>query len=253
MAYNVPQQISAEQLGSMTLALADFGPQYATYQTLVDSELTLVLERAVDACDPLKEQTALSKYGWSKGYARWFGQAGDQFEQIGTNVDVYSSATNAETKIRYDTKQIRQDQLAVGGCQGIGIEHITDLALPTIGDQSSSVRVDFSVDHVRGSMHLLTFRRDRVVATVTIMRFNATDSSQELIDLAKKVDERLLTVITSPLTYALPTNERVLAYDELDPLLHRNVRDAHLVVHVADGSRTPCDRRIRAPRAARSA
>jgi hypothetical protein len=170
--------------------------------------LTLVLERAVDACDPLKEQAALSKYGWSKGYARWFGFEGDILEQIGTNVDVYSTAANADTKIRYDTKQLRQDQLAVGGCQGVGIEHIEDLALPTIGDQSWSVRVDFSVDHVRGSMHLLTFRRDRIVATVTIMRFNATDSSTELLELAKKVDERLLTVITTPLTMAQPVNVR---------------------------------------------
>jgi hypothetical protein len=192
----------------MTLALADFGPQYATYQTLVDSELTLVLERAVNACDPLKEQTALSKYGWSKGYSRWFGFGEDILEQVGTDVDVYSTAANADTKIKYDTKQLRQDQLAPGGCSGIGIEHITELGLPTIGDQSWSVRVDFSVDHIRGSMHLLTFRRDRVVATVTIMRFNATDSSQELLDLAKKVDERLLTVITAPLTYAQPSTER---------------------------------------------
>ena len=199
-AYSIPQEISAEQLGSMTLALTDFGPQYASYATLVDTELTIVLERAVDACDPLKEQAALSKYGWSKGYSRWFGFEGDILEQVGTNVDVYSTASNADTKIRYDVKQLRQDQLAVGGCQGIGIERIEDLALPTIGDQSWSVRVDFSVDHVRGSMHLLTFRRDRIVATVTIMRFNATDSSQELLDLAKKVDERLLTVITAPLT-----------------------------------------------------
>ncbi len=207
-AYNIPGEISAEQLGSMTLALTDFGPQYASYATLLDSELTLVLERAVDACDPLKEQAALSKYGWSKGYARWFGFEGGILEQVGTNVDIYSTPANADTKIRYDTKQLRQDQLAVGGCRGIGIENIEDLGLPTIGDQSWSVRVDFSVDHVRGSMHLLSFRRDRIVATVTIMRFNATDSSQELLDLAQKVDERLLTVITAPLTISEPSGAR---------------------------------------------
>jgi hypothetical protein len=208
MAYSVPTEISAEQLGSMTLALTDFGPQYATYATLVDSELTLVLERAVDACDPLKEQTALNKYGWSKGYSRWFGFEGDILEQVGTDIDVYSTSANADTKIRYDIKQLRQDQLAPRGCGGIGIERITDLALPTVGDQTWSVRVDFSVDHVRGSMHLLRFRRDRIVATVTIMRFNASDSSQELHDLAKKVDERLLTIITSPLTSNEPKRDR---------------------------------------------
>jgi hypothetical protein len=206
--YNIPPEISAEQLGSVTLALADFGPEYATYETLIDSELTTTVERGINACDPLKEQTALSRYGWSKGYSRWFGFEGDILEQVGTNVDVYSTPTNAETKIRYDTKQIRQDQLAPGGCNGVGIEHITDLGLPTVGDQSWSVRVDFSVDHIRGSMHVLTFRRDRIVATVTIMRFNATDSSQELVDLAKKVDERLLTVITAPLTLAEPVHGR---------------------------------------------
>ncbi len=199
-AYNIPPEISAEQLGSITLALADFGPAYATYQTLVDSQLTFTVERSVNACDPLKEQTALSKYGWSTGYSRWFGIAGDVIEQVGTDIDVYSTADNASTKIKYDTKQIHQDQLAPGGCNGVGIEHITDLGLPTIGDQSWSVRVDFSINHIRGSQHILIFRRDRIVATVSIVRFNATDSSSALMDLAKKVDERLLTIITAPLT-----------------------------------------------------
>jgi hypothetical protein len=203
-AYTVPPVISAEQLGSMTLALADFGPEYASYQTIVDSELTLVLERALAACDPAKEQTALSKYGWSKGYSRWFGIEGDVIEQVGTDVDVYSTAENAATKIRYDTKQIRQDQLAPGGCNGIGLENIAELGLPIVGDQSWAVRVDFSVDHIRGSMHVLIFRRDRIVATVSIVRFNAADSSLALMDLAKKVDERLLTIITAPLTMAWP-------------------------------------------------
>jgi hypothetical protein len=207
MAYNVPPALSGEQLGSIALALADFGPEYATYETIVDSELTLAIERGIDACDPAREQAALSRYGWSKGYARWFGIGGEILEQVGTNVDVYATVDGASTKIKYDTRQVRQDQLAPNGCRGVGLENIKDLGLPTVGDQSWSVRVDFSTAHVRGSTHLLTFRRDRIVATVTITRFNATDSSQALLDLAKKVDERLMTVITAPLTLVPPAPE----------------------------------------------
>jgi hypothetical protein len=205
-AYNVPPEISAAQLQSITLALADYGPRYATFETTIDSELTATVERAINSCDPFKEQTSLGKYGWSKGYVREFGlpEDGELIDSVsvGSIVDVYSTPENAATKIRYDSKQIYEDQKAIGGCQGIGLERIEELGLPTIGDQSWSVRVHFAIAGVRGSTHLIMFRRDRIVATVSVTRFNSEDSSAEVLDLAKKVDERLLTVITAPLSIA---------------------------------------------------
>jgi hypothetical protein len=208
--YTVPTEISAQQLQGITLALADFGPRYATFDTVVDSELTAVVERALSACDPYREQTALSKYGWTKAYAREFGER--EAEELPSNVhvgsfvDVFSSPENAATKIRYDTKQVHEDQLAPGGCDGIGFETIETLGLPTVGDQSWAVRINFAVAGFRGSRHLLTFRRDRIVATVVITRLNSEDSSLELMALALKMDERLLSLITAPLTVA-PTGD----------------------------------------------
>jgi hypothetical protein len=207
-AYNVPPEISAEQLQSITLALADYGPRYATFETETDTEITATIERALGACDPSREQTALSKYGWSKAYAREFGVVPDlaalDSVAVSSVIDIFSTAENAETKIRYDSKQIREDQRAPGGCQGVGIERIEELGLPTIGDQSWSVRLHFSVNGVRGLVHLITFRRDRLVATVSITRFNSEDSSAEVHDLAKKIDDRLLTLITTPLSISEP-------------------------------------------------
>lgn len=210
--YSIPPEISAAQLQAVTLALADFGPRYATFTSSVDSELTATIERSLDACDPAKEQAALSRYGWSKGYTRYFSlPEGGALESaaVGTVIDIYSTADNAATKIRYDAKQIRQDQRAPGGCQGIGIERIEELGLPVVGDQSWSVRAGLSIGGVRGSRQFITFRRDRIVATVSITRFNSEDSSAELLDLAQKVDARLLTMITAPLSSAAPMSERV--------------------------------------------
>jgi hypothetical protein len=211
VAYNVPPEISAEQLQSITLALADYGPRYATFETQADTEVTATIERALGACDPSREQTALSKFGWSKGYARDFGVAPDlaalDTVQVGSSIDIFSTAANAETKIRYDSKQIYEDQRAPGGCQGVGLERIEELALPTVGDQSWSVRLHFSVSGVRGLVHAITFRRDRIVATVTITRFNSEDSSAEVHDLAKMVDDRLLTLITTPLSISEPMRD----------------------------------------------
>jgi hypothetical protein len=210
--YNVPAEISAQQLQGITLALADFGPRYATFETIVDSEMTAAVERAIDACDVFREQTSLGKYGWSMAYARAFGEAsGDDLPanvHVASVVDVYSTPDNASTKIRYDTKQIHEDQLAPGGCNGVGFERIETLALPTVGDQSWAVRVNFAVAGFRGARHLLMFRRDRIVATVMITRLNAEDSSLELMALALKMDERLLSLITAPLTVAPAADPR---------------------------------------------
>jgi hypothetical protein len=206
-AYNIPPEISAEQLQSVTLGLADFGPRYASFETAVDSELTATIERALTACDPSKEQASLSRYGWTKGYFRYFSlPEGGVLDSVavGTVVDIYSTPDNAATKILYDSKQIREDQRAPGGCGGAGIERIEELALPVIGDQTWSVRASFSIGGVRGSRHVMMFRRDRIVATVTITRLNSEDSSVELLELAKKVDERLLTMITAPLSLSEP-------------------------------------------------
>ena len=208
-SYTIPTEISGAQLQAVTLALADFGPRYATFETFVDSELTATIERGIDACDPTKEQTALSKYGWTKGYSRYFGEPGLANEgsvAVRTNIDIYSTAANAEIKIRYDAKQVHEDQRAPGGCSGIGLERIEELALPQVGDQSWSARWHFSIDSVRGARHIIIFRRDRIVATVSITRFNSEDSAAELLELAKKVDERLLLMITAPLTSAEPAN-----------------------------------------------
>jgi hypothetical protein len=208
--YNIPAEISAQQLQSVTLALADFGPRYATFETLVDAELTASIERAIDACNAYKEQTSLGNYGWSKAYSRQYG-AGDGAESlanvhVGSFLDVFSTPTNAETKIRYDTKQIHEDQLAPYGCNGVGFERIDTLPLPQVGDQSWAVRINYSVAGVRGSRYQMKFRRDRLVATVMITRFNSEDSSLELMALALKMDDRLLNMITAPLTSALPSN-----------------------------------------------
>jgi hypothetical protein len=212
LTYNVPPEISAQQLQGITLALADFGPRYTTFETVLDSELTTTVERALDACDPFREQTALGRYGWSKAYARAFGEGmGDDLPanvHVASVVDVYSSPDNASTKIRYDTKQIHEDQLAPGGCGGVGFEKIETLGLPTVGDQSWAVRINFAVVGFRGTRHMLMFRRDKIVATVMITRLNSEDSSLELMALALKMDERLVSLITAPLTVAPATGER---------------------------------------------
>lgn len=47
---------------------------------------------------------------------------------------------------------------------------------------------------------MLSFRRGRVVVTVSIVRATAEDATAELIALAKKRDEKLQPVLGSPLS-----------------------------------------------------
>lgn len=195
--------LSADQLGSMTLPLADFGPRYAIFAPLVNGPLTAILERAIDACNPDNESQALSKYEWERGYSQQYGAPLDDTSgtiSIGTDVDLYSSAENAAAKLKYDKIALENDSRAGWGCQGAKIERIDEFAAEAIGDESWGVRIRFSLDGIRGTTTAIIFRRHRLLGTVSITRINSEDSTAEIIDSARKVDEKMMSVLTAPLT-----------------------------------------------------
>jgi hypothetical protein len=195
--------LTADQLGAMTLPLAEFGPRYAIFVPVVNGPLTAILERAIDACDPNNESQALSKYEWERGYSHQYGaMEGDTSGDIsiGTDIDIYSSAENAAGKLKYDKVALENDSRAGWGCQGAKIERIDEFAAEGIGDESWGVRIRFSLDGIRGTTTAIVFRRHRVLGTVSITRVNSEDSTTEIVDAAKKVDEKMMDVLTAPLT-----------------------------------------------------
>jgi hypothetical protein len=199
----IQSDLSPEQLGSMTLALEEFGPRYAIFATQVDAPLSAILERAYWACNPENESQALSKYEWTKGYSRGFGldaPSEDGTLSVQSDIDVFASADKANGKLKYDKTSLENDSRAGWGCNGLKVERIDEFPAEGVGDESHGMRVRWSLDGVRGTTTAVLVRRDRVLATVTISRINSEDSTAEAIDAARKVDEKMLKVLTAPLT-----------------------------------------------------
>jgi len=199
-----PQRdVTVEQLQAMALTLDEFGPRYATFGTAIDAPMTAVLERALMACDVEKEQTALSEQAWVRGYARHFDQpegSGHETLTVGSDLDLFSTAQNAIAKIAYDNRSLQENARRSASCNGFSIERIEQFEVTGIGDEAGGLRINFSYLGVRGQSTVVYFRRDRLVAQVSVARLNSEDSSAEMIELAKKIDARMLPVLTSPLT-----------------------------------------------------
>lgn len=198
------RDLTDEQMASLTLELADFGPRYAQFELDPDSSGSWSLTgRALQGCQPSKEAASLSKYGWVRGYARAFtppDATGADTVAIGTYVDIYDNRDGASGKLTYDAVAIHDDTRVANGCFGFTIEGVDDLPVTGVGDQVTAVRERFSASGIRGSATMLEFRRGKVVVTVAVVRMTSEDSAEELVALAKKLDAKLQPLLGAPLS-----------------------------------------------------
>lgn len=197
------RDLTNDQMASVALALPDFGPRYATFEQTPDSGPQSLTQRALQACQADKEAASLGKYGWSHGYSRGFAPPEADIADtlaVGSYIDVYSDSDQAAAKLRYDQASIRDDTRAPNGCFGYTIEGVDNADAGGVGEQAIALRERFSAAGIRGSAAMLSFRRGRVVVTISIVRLTAEDATAELIALAKKLDDKLQPVLSSPLS-----------------------------------------------------
>jgi hypothetical protein len=206
-------EVSDEQLLAMTLALEEYGPRYAIFGPSAGSGLQVLSTRALQGCDSIREGNALARYGWEKGYARfWISPDPDIPDTIaiGTYVDVYATSSDAREKLNYDANAIVDDARLDDGCFGIyAVEGVDHLAVSGIGEQSWGARERISFQGLRGSISFISFRRAHVVATVSIIRLTSEDSTEELTRLAQQVDAKIMPILSAPLSVA-PASGSVL-------------------------------------------
>lgn len=208
--------VSDEQLMAMTLALEEYGPRYAIFGPSEGSGLQILSTRALQACDSIREGNALARYGWEKGYARfWISPDPDVPDTIavGTYVDIYADGTNAREKLNYDATAITDDARLDDGCFGIySVEGVDQLIVDGIGDQTWGARERISFQGLRGSISFISFRRGHVVATVSILRLTSEDSTDELKRLAQQVDAKIQPILVAPLSLA-PASPDSVSYE----------------------------------------
>lgn len=201
----IRRDLTDDQLAGITLELADYGSRYAEFRPSPASGVQTLATRAELACDASRQSNALSKYGWIKAYAKFFASPDPgqpQTVAVGTNVDVFSSKENATDKLNSDAAAVADDVRSGHGCFGYAIEGVEPLAVTGIGDQSWGVRERINIHSLRGSINVVMFRRSNIVALVEIVRLSSEDSTDELMGLARAVDNRIAPFLTAPLSMA---------------------------------------------------
>jgi len=194
--------ISDEELANMTLSQVDLGLGYEQYILQEDSGISTVAQRAEQACNARTEADSLNRFGWERGYQRFFlpTTVGAETIAVGSYVDVYRDAAMATGKMRYDPGAVREDTRSDRGCNGFVIEGVEEFPVPELGDQAWGVKQRFSLGGVRGAFTAVSFRYGRVVATVALARLSFGDAAGEVIALAEKLDERIGAMLRPPLS-----------------------------------------------------
>jgi hypothetical protein len=199
----VRKDLTDEQLGSVALALADFGPRYGTFRPSPASGAQTLATRADLACDASRQINTLNKNGWIKAYARFYASPDPgqpETVAVGTNVDVFASKEGAAAKLGTDAATVSDDARSTSGCFGYAIEGVDRLAVSGVGDEMWGVRERINIHSLRGSISVVAFRRSNIVAMVEIVRLSAEDSTEELMALARELDKRIAPLLSSPLS-----------------------------------------------------
>ncbi len=199
----VRKDLTDEQLGSVALALVDFGGRYDSFRPSLASGVQTLATRADLACDASRQINTLSKNGWIKAYARFFASPDPiqpETVAIGTNIDVFSSKDGAAAKLSADVSTVADDARSTSGCFGYAIEGVERLAVTGVGDEMWGVRERINIHSLRGSISTVAFRRSNLVAMVEIVRLSSEDSTDELVALAREIDKRIAPLVSSPLS-----------------------------------------------------
>ena len=199
------RDLTDEQLGAVALVLADYGPRYGHFSASPASGIQTLATRADLACDSQRQINSLNKNGWVKAYARFFASPDPGQPEtiaVGTNVDVFSTKEGASAKLTNDAATVADDARTSGGCFGYAIEGVEPLVVSGLGDQSWGVRERINIHSLRGTISIVAFRRSNIVAMVEIVRLSSEDSTEELMQLAREVDNRIRPLLSAPLSVA---------------------------------------------------
>jgi hypothetical protein len=180
-ATHAAHAIDAEDLRSMALPKTELGSMYASFNfdwTLAGFESND--ERVSKSPNPDQERQALERFGRLAGYQEMYVPTGSSSPvvRIFTLVSIFRDAAGAE------------GYLANASTNAAG-----SFVVGPIGEQVEGHRAVAGLDFLTR----VTVRRGQIVAQVGINRRDSNDVSQEAIDLARKVDDRVRRSLTGEL------------------------------------------------------
>ncbi len=160
-------------------------------------------DRVSYATDPDAERQALEEAGFVKGYTEHYANdvalLGGGVYEIGTGVNVYSSAEGATRDLQYTAR--KTEEATTSSVEGFTIESVEPFEVGDIGQEAggyvvvASLKIDELPSEVELYITTIAFRRGRLGGGVFIERANREDSRAQARELAHLLDARILAVL----------------------------------------------------------
>lgn len=199
-ADDTPRAISDDELAMMVLTLEDFGSEFANFKPSEQNGLMTAELRAENSIDPEAEAANLEGFGWVSGYQDIYfnPQAGKEEAEVWfvhSGVDVFENAKGAADYFEESWAQLEDD---VGTTKDGGILDKAETLAVDLADEATSFRFHIRLEEDPSSQYWasgLAFRRGHLVAAVGIYDFEEQRLEDTLLDLARKLDERIGSVL----------------------------------------------------------
>lgn len=191
--------ISDEQLTQMALSQSEWGDEYAALEPSAS-----LLEDREQRAQRVSEDEAqdLERFGELKSYQDGYGreeafQEGSGPLRVGTTVYLFESGKGASDYLEDDIEDL---QGAIGEERGLTTIHSVDrFAVEGIGDEAVGLQIistyltEYGLVTVYQTM--VSFREGGILAFVSVMRVDNTNLNVEVTALARKLDDRIQTVL----------------------------------------------------------
>ena len=196
------REISDGELVAMMLPQADLGPAYAELELDDDSGFQSNEDVVKDANDKEDAAEDIERYRRVTGYGQAFTSL-EAFSNregvfvIATIVSLYEDADGASGDLLDNVDDAKR---AVGTTvYSVTVEDAEEFTLDGIGDESAgllgTLSSDAEFDYITFHSTVVMFRRGRLIGVVSTVRGDEEDVREEVAELARKLDERILAVL----------------------------------------------------------
>jgi hypothetical protein len=208
--------ISDEELALMVLPQEEFGGEYAGLELDEAASGFLSNEEAIETnSDGEDEQRDIERFGRVNGYTEVYSSplaveddpsaASEMGLMLGTGVELLRDSEGASGRLEDEIADYEREFREEAGAEEAQGADLQFFSIDDVGDEATGLQMEFPVS-VDAGLSLLynathvSFRRGRLVGAIVIGEFVAADRRDEVVALARKLDERIQAVLRGDIT-----------------------------------------------------
>jgi hypothetical protein len=197
-ADDTARQISDDELADMTLALTDFGADYADFVATGDNGPRTLDDVAEDDFDPEDERADLERTAWASGYQEFYINPQDEEEPsaffVGSSIDLFETAEGAADYLE-DSRAELTTQIGKKGDNGFTLQETREFDAD-VADEAAGAVFEGSIetDQISSTSFWMTavmFRHGRLVAVVGMYSSEEPQLEDTLKALALQFDQKV--------------------------------------------------------------